>query len=460
VSLSHTVGGVIVTAVLSASALLGTATPTPTPTVPTPATTTTPSPTAGTAKKGASSAPAPKPKLGPGVKPSHPDTVLSPGTPATYDSYSDPIEQGPAQNFAWDSIDVKDATIQSGELRTLSPTSIYQIYNSVWLTWTAPRGGYLEADTFPGAGSDQATDTTLAVFTGSTLKKAKRLAYNDDSSANLYSQIVGLRVTAGVTYHFQIGLSYNTGTPDVTVNNQDGGYASLNVNVDYDAPSNDNLGAAKVVTGSHWVGTGTSLGSTTQAGENVTNPVTTAAPVLDSVWYKWTPSSSGTISIIDTPMNLNFAAIDANYLAIYELNNADTLSRVQFYQGTTISQPAVPVNANSTYYFAVGEVTQGDEGSQDLSIVATYLGPQLTSISKSSGSHNGGTSITLTGVRLSGVGNVCFGPLNCTTPFSVVSSTKIKVTVPAGTAGTTVPITVKVGSAYSEVTSHARYKFT
>jgi hypothetical protein len=83
--------------------------------------------------------------------------------------------------------------------------------------------------------------------------------------------------------------------------------------------------------------------------------------------------------------------------------------------------------------------------------------PAITSVSPASGTHAGGTKVTLTGTSFTGAISVKFGTTTAT--FTVNSATKITVTSPAHAIGIVdIRVTTKYGT--STITSHDKYKFT
>lgn len=74
---------------------------------------------------------------------------------------------------------------------------------TVWWTWTPAASGWVRITT---QGTD--IDTVLAAYTGSSLAGLKRQAFNDDMGAaegEVGPSELVLRVTAGETYHLQVG---------------------------------------------------------------------------------------------------------------------------------------------------------------------------------------------------------------------------------------------------------------
>ena len=471
-SLKHTISAVVVTAALSASAVLigvGPVSADPTPTA-TPAPsltsvpTSTPTPTAPTPTvTGAPSAPK--------AHSAHPQSIVSPGVPGLGDTWATAEAVHPSPSFLLNSFDTKDATTETGENRSLGALSDYKIFNTIWASWTAPATGVLEADTLNTPNDHYttlgATDTTLAVYSGSKLSTAKRLAYNDDSNpgTNNFSQVSGVPVTAGGKYHFQVGISDGL-TASVTSANAKAGYVSLVVRVKYKAPSNDAFGASTSESGSSWTAKGTTVGATVDQGEDTVNPNDATKPIVDSIWYKWTPTASGTISMTSSPTLSAYQNGGEAYIAIWRLGPDGTFTRQSFAIDNG-SATSLAIDGQSTYYFQVGEVTDTNYGADNLDVegapqsfhvTATYTGPVVGKLSSTKGSHAGGQTITVTGTRLGAVTQACFGPDFCTPNVNVVSSTKVTVLVPAVPVGT-YPLWLSTGTLYSKLTSSANYTF-
>ncbi len=84
---------------------------------------------------------------------------------------------------------------------------------SVWFTWVAPASGVYSLNTL---GSD--FDTTLGVYTGSSVTSLKLVASNDDDTANgLLTSALNFNATAGTTYHFVVD-GYNGATGNISLN--------------------------------------------------------------------------------------------------------------------------------------------------------------------------------------------------------------------------------------------------
>ncbi|MGD8813649.1 MAG: C1 family peptidase, partial [Anaerolineales bacterium] len=151
-----------------------------------------------------------------------------------------------------------------------------QRYNTVWYRYTPSASGTLDINTF---GSD--FDTVLGVYTG-TRGSLTSVACNDDSGSLQSS--VSFTASAETAYHIQVA-SYSSG----------GG--TLELNADFTAfppPINDIMADAIVIEAVPY----TNMQSTINATLEVDEPETQCGWNNEaSVWYRFTPSSSGTFSV-------------------------------------------------------------------------------------------------------------------------------------------------------------------
>ena len=89
-------------------------------------------------------------------------------------------------------------------------------------------------------------------------------------------------------------------------------------------------------------------------------------------------------------------------------------------------------------------------------LIQLYPIPQVTNVSPSTGTHLGGTTITVAGKYFSGTTSVTFN--GASAPFSVQSDSQISVTTPAGSVGATVNIVVTTPGG-SPIVSADRYTY-
>ena len=84
--------------------------------------------------------------------------------------------------------------------------------HSVWYTWTPAKSTAVTIDT---AGS--AYDTTLAVYTGSSVSALAKVAANDDASSSLRTSRVRFSATGGRVYRIAVD-GYSSATGALTLN--------------------------------------------------------------------------------------------------------------------------------------------------------------------------------------------------------------------------------------------------
>lgn len=312
-----------------------------------------------------------------------------------------------------------DATTQSGENTTLTEVAAKHILSTVWAKWTAPATGSLEADTDGSSGS---IDTSLAIFTstsGTSVSKAKRLAWDehaqtsDPTAIENWSRINGVGVKKGTTYYFQIGslsLSSTVSTGDL----------ELTLDPTYTAPANDNVGNAITETGSSFSISQGTYGSTMQNFEDF--------PAEGSVWYKWKPASIGDLTV---DMVLSFPD---SYAALWEQDNSGSTptGELKGIDSTGGGDSMVDqLDPDSTYYISVGS-SSGVDGTAKVKVTETVTGPLITKISPSSGKIAGGTKVTITGKRLTDVNEIDLGATSTNgLNLHIVSSTKLTFVAPA-----------------------------
>ena len=95
-----------------------------------------------------------------------------------------------------------DATKESGEPNHAGNSG----GKSVWYKWTAPGNGTVSIDT-----TGSAFDTTLGVYTGSTVSTLAQVANNDDNSNGARTSLVSFAAIAGTTYRIAVD-GYNSGS--------------------------------------------------------------------------------------------------------------------------------------------------------------------------------------------------------------------------------------------------------
>jgi len=227
------------------------------------------------------------------------------------------------------------------------------------------------------------------------------------------------------------------------------------------APTNDNFASAMTVApgaGGSFTDTKDSSGATTQStdpappcAQSPQIPFTTG--ISNTIWYKFTPASNGTITDVDT--------IGSNYDTVLSIltGTAGSFTLVacndDIVPGIVIQSQIqnVSVTAGTTYYFMVSSFGQADPnplafGGKSV-FTLTFAGttppaPTITNLNPTSGAV--GTSVTITGTNFGatqGSSTVTFNgtPTNPTSSANW-SATSIVVPVPAGATTGNVVVTV------------------
>lgn len=291
------------------------------------------------------------------------------------------------------------------------------IRSTVWISWIAPANGSIDVDLT----NSGVADTFVGIFTGSTMKKAKMVAYNDNASTTQSRSIIpSFAVTKGKKYHFQLGSVTSTSISEV-------GNIDWFIDGHYSGPANDDRSHATRETASHWTAHGTLLGTTLEPLEN-----TDSGHNIDSAWWKW--KSPGLESVV---INTNGSKNDSPYLAVYGVGHDGTqvTSTRSVGGGSSVGNQA-QVSFESvpdvTYYIAVGnsDSTMPQE-PVTLNFAGLILGPIITKMSPKSGPLTGGHTITLTGHHLGAIDSATIGGL-AVEHITLVSDTEVKLKLPAG----------------------------
>lgn len=236
------------------------------------------------------------------------------------------------------------ANRQSSEPKHLNQVS----GRSIWWSWTAPFTGRLLLDT-----NGSHFDTTLAVYTGSSLATLTLVGSNDNGGY-LTNSALSLAVTAGVTYQIVVEGSKNTA-----------GVAVLNLRLVV-PPPNDNLANAQLLTGVMPRAAGTNVGASKEPGE----PNHAIVPGGSSVWYRWLAPQTGRVRV--STAGSRFDTI----VAVYTPNASNLLVGIAANDNenyfTATSATSFTATANVGYWITV-EGYAGAEGTLALSL--DYLTP-------------------------------------------------------------------------------------
>jgi hypothetical protein len=225
--------------------------------------------------------------------------------------------------------------------------------HSVWYSWTPSIGAQVVISTCtisPGI------DTLLAVYTGSAANSLTPVVSNDERAEDRCHSTdseVAFDATAGTTYR-------------IAVDGKGGSEGEFELVLRGPAP-NDEFSNAEMIESGAFV-SGTTVLATKQAGE----PDHAGNAGGHSVWYSWTPSSSGQALISTCVFFGSFETL----LAVYTGSAVNGLTPVASNGGAadgcgpwTNSEVAFDATAGTIYRIAVdGE--GGDEGSFELRVKA------------------------------------------------------------------------------------------
>ncbi|HEU5077958.1 MAG TPA: S8 family serine peptidase [Opitutaceae bacterium] len=181
---------------------------------------------------------------------------------------------------------------------------------SLWWTWTAPRSGTAVVDT-----AASSFDTTVAVYTGSTLVGLTQVAANDDSDGTTTSHL-SFAVVSGTAYH-------------IAVDGKGGATGLIQLSLGL-APANDDFANAVTLSGATGKSSGTNHGATRQAGEPTASSDAGATGNGRTVWYSWTAPKSGRFGFsvptqIFTPIVSVYTGSSVNALSLIasQVNDCD-----------------------------------------------------------------------------------------------------------------------------------------
>ena len=232
---------------------------------------------------------------------------------------------------------------------------------SVWFTWTAPVTNSITINT---CGSD--FDTLLAVYLGDDVAALTEVASNDDAPGNLcnYKSLVTFDGVAGTTYRIAVD-----GFFDATI----GGMGSIELEIET-RPANDDFAEAELLEGPLPISaSGNNFHATKETGE----PNHADNQGGASVWYSWTPDTSGLVSVDTCGSDVD------NVVAVYTGDALDELVEIASQHGASCypgSLVTFAAAAGTTYRIAVdgwyGTVVPGlTRGPYELHIGDPVLPP-------------------------------------------------------------------------------------
>ena len=249
-----------------------------------------------------------------------------------------------------------DATSENGE----PVHAQYSQGTSVWYSWTPSTNRRVTLDTCASQ-----VNTVIGVYSGSALAALSEVASADDGCGKTYGgSKVTFTASAGTTYR----IAVDGWTSGVAGSFPGTGEFRLAL-TGTDPPANDNLAAARVIGPALPINvTGINAGATREPGE----PFHAGFVGGTSVWYSWTPTLSGRVSI-DT-CGSTFDTLLAVYTepgltAVASNNNGcGTASKVSF-----------TATAGTTYRIAVDG---RDEATGTISLAVVDLEPRTPTVTQ------------------------------------------------------------------------------
>jgi len=186
---------------------------------------------------------------------------------------------------------------------------------------------------------------------------------------------------------------------------------------------------------------------TTSGGSNTPAPAdqfTFVAPVVSAVSPSSGPASGGT--------QVDITGTDLAGATSVSFGSDPATSFTAEKDGKKITAVAP---AESTGTVSITVTTPG--GTTTVNNAFTYVGPTVTRVSPTSGSHLGGNRVTITGTDLNGATSVEFGSVAGTNVSANAAGTRVTVDAPAESAGT---VSVTVATPSGTVTVSGAYTFT
>ena len=179
------------------------------------------------------------------------------------------------------------ATAEAGEPSHLGDAAT----KSVWWRWTAPSTGLAQVDAI-GTGFN----TRLSVYTGTALAALQLVGANlgSDDAPN-FESVVRFQAVAGTAYSICID-GYTD--PDTGVTETGSITLSVSQPGAGTRPANDQFAAAAALPGSaNVVSSGTIVAASVEAREPDPEPAFVSLGPARTVWYSWSPPSSGTYTL-------------------------------------------------------------------------------------------------------------------------------------------------------------------
>ena len=235
------------------------------------------------------------------------------------------------------------ATTESGEPLdfTIDGTPV-TTGKTVWWKWVAPASGGYVFDTI-----DSQFDNVLGIFTGTDVAALSEVDVEYNPGGDFTDAAV-FHADAGTTYYVQVGGNGGDWDGDIVLHWRPNGL------------SNDDFAGAIVLDDDNGSLQASNVEATIESGE----PDPSEA-IGKTVWYEWTPGSSGFATFsVDTDPTDAYAA-----LAVYTGGALDSLVPVNDDHGSSISpSPSVSfaAEAGTTYFIQIGSYSDADIITFDL----------------------------------------------------------------------------------------------
>ena len=312
---------------------------------------------------------------------------------------------------------------------------------SIWYSFSSPAVGTLTIDT-----KGSAFDTTLAVYTGTSVDKLTLVAASNDADGATTSS-VSFSAQRNTTYYIAVD-GFNAGDSNGAAT----GKVKINFSQVVVRPANDDFDRAQTLSAMSTSVTGTNVNATHQSGE----PAHATNGGAASVWYRWNCLQSGTATF--TTQGSDYDTL----LAAYTGNTVSALTAVasndDYIKGSGYSRISFAAVAGTTYYIAVDgyrttPLTYASGNIKLTSSVPVIYGIQGNVTILTNGAYRGVANVAVTATRTtdkktftagtSSVGGYAILNLTPGTYTVAVTSSNMKATY-VGTA--TMPITVSNGS--------------
>jgi outer membrane protein assembly factor BamB len=278
------------------------------------------------------------------------------------DDFASPVPVRPDGRTTVGGSNVK-ATKEQGELNHAGEPG----GSSVWYSWTAPADGEVTLNT-----ANSPFDTTVAVYTGTSLSSLTQVAANDDAvpangdpaSGSNWSNLA-FPVYAGTTYRIAVD-----GKRDSSTGRAATGTFKLVFSLSTGASpygENDGFGEADPLQGQAGRATGTNIAATKEAGE----PAHAGNSGGSSVWYRWTAPTSGPVHL-DTGGS-NFDTLLAVYTGAAVSGLASIAANDNASSSVATSSVDFQAVAGTTYQIAVdGRLTSANGSASSGQLVLNW----------------------------------------------------------------------------------------